>query len=70
MKDTFDVRLLTGDNAIVFDHLAVESLVGASVFWIKRSAAMAREAEAIEYWQVKRDGSKRGIVEVVGDDYK
>jgi hypothetical protein len=28
-------------------------------------AALGGEQEAIEHWQIKRDGSQRGIVEIV-----
>jgi hypothetical protein len=31
-------------------------------------AAIGGEQPAVEYWQIKRDHAKRGIVEVIGDD--
>ena len=34
-------------------------------FWTKRSGIIGTEQEAIEDWQIKRDHSYRGIVEVV-----
>jgi hypothetical protein len=33
-----------------------------------RLAAFEGEEATVEYWQLKRNGSKRGIVEVVEDD--
>jgi hypothetical protein len=38
---------------------------GASVFWIRRQAAWPDERVAVEFWQVKRGGGRRGIVEIL-----
>lgn len=46
----------------------VEAEEGASIFWIRRLAALEGEEAAVEYWQLKRDGTKRGIVEVIKND--
>ncbi len=70
MKDSFDSKEVTGKAAIVFDHAAAQSAEGASVFWIRRMAAIGGEQAALEYWQIKRDKTKRGIVEVICDDQK
>ncbi len=68
MQDTFDVSQLTGETALIFDHLVMQNYEGASIFWIRRLAAMGGEDATVEYWQLKRDGTKRGIVEVIGND--
>ena len=68
MDDDFDVSIVRGEARVVFDHLAADNLEGASVFWMRRMAVLGGEDTAIAYWQIKRDGSKRGIVEVTGDD--
>ena len=68
MDDAFDVKQLTGEATIIFDHLASQNYEGASIFWIRQQAAIGGEQEAVEYWQIKRDGTKRGIVEVISDD--
>lgn len=65
MQDTFDLRLVKDESAIVFDHQAADAQLGASIFWIRRAAAIGGEESAIEFWQTKRDGSVRGIIEVV-----
>ena len=70
MEDTFDSRLVTGEAAIIFDHVAAQNAEGASVFWIRRMAAIGGEQTALEHWQIKRDKTKRGIVEVISDDQK
>lgn len=64
MEDTFDVSGLTGDARLLFDHQEAQSQFGASVFWVRRLAALGGEKQAIEFWQLKRDGTKRGIVEI------
>ncbi len=68
MDDSFDVRQVSPEASLVFDHAAAQNLLGASVFWIRRSAALGGEAATISHWQIKRDGGKRGIVEVIGYD--
>lgn len=40
MEDTFDVDQLFGEAAIIFDHVAAQNSEGASVFWIRRMAAI------------------------------
>jgi len=67
MQDTFDASNLRGETALLFDHAAADAHFGASVFWVRRLAAMGGEQAAIEYWQMKRGGGQRGIVEIVGE---
>ena len=64
MADDFDVSKVTGETAILFDHLAAQNYEGASIFWVRRAGALGGEQAAIEDWQIKRDGTRRGIVEV------
>jgi hypothetical protein len=64
MDDAFDAGALSGEAGLVFDHSTANARFGASVFWVRRSAAFGGEQAAIEYWQVKRDGGRRGIVEI------
>ena len=65
MADTFDAAHLTGDASLLFDHAAAQAHFGASVFWSRRLAAWPDEQTAIEFWQVKRGGGRKGIVEVI-----
>ncbi len=67
MDDNFDMGELTGEAALLFDHLTAQFHFGCSVFWVRRMAALGGEDAAIEDWQVKRDGSRRGIVEIIGE---
>ena len=64
MEDTFDASQLAGDASPLFDHAAAQANFGASVFWVRHRAAWPDEQAAVEFWQVKRGGGRRGIVEI------
>ena len=68
MADSFDVATVTGETRHIFDHHAAHNLLGASVFWIPRAACLGGEEAAVLDWQIKRDGARRGIVEVTYND--
>jgi hypothetical protein len=65
MEDTFDLACVTGEAALPFLHTEAVAHFGASVFWTRRSGAFGGEQAMIEYWQVRREGGRRGIVELV-----
>jgi hypothetical protein len=65
MDDTFDLASVTGETALVFQHGEAQSHFGASIFWTRRSGAAGGEHAMVEYWQVRREGGRRGIVEIV-----
>jgi hypothetical protein len=44
MDDAFDASELKGDKRLLFDHGAAQAHFGASVFWIRRRAGVARGA--------------------------
>ena len=64
MDDTFDFDQVRGEARLVFDHPAAQAHFGASIFWLRRLAALPNEEEAVLGWQLKRDGTRRGIVDV------
>lgn len=68
MGDSFDAGKLDSETRMVFDHVHARNVMGASIFWIRRLAALGGETATIAHWQGKRDGTKRGIVEVITDD--
>jgi hypothetical protein len=68
MDDAFDLASMSGDAALVFQHMEANTRFGASVFWTRRSGAIGGEEAMIEYWQVRREGGQRGIVEIVGEE--
>ena len=65
MDDTFDMGQLSGEARVLFDHASAQAHFGASVFWLRRLAALSGEDQAIAEWQIKRDGTRRGIIEIV-----
>ncbi|MBI2480216.1 MAG: hypothetical protein HYV60_16765 [Planctomycetia bacterium] len=65
MDDNFEMHSLVGEPRLLFaDHGTAQDHFGASVFWMRRMAAIGGEQAAIEDWQIKRDGTERGIVEI------
>lgn len=68
MEDSFDADRVSGEAALVFDLQKAQNVLGASVLWIRRQMMISDEQEAIEDWQIKRDKSRRGIVEVISND--
>lgn len=69
MDDNFDMHSLVGEARMLFaDHATAQVHFGASVFWIRKMAAIGGEQAAIEDWQIKRDGAERGIVEITAEE--
>jgi hypothetical protein len=53
----------------LFDHAIAQARYGASIFWARPSAMLLEPLdEFIAAWQVKRDGSLRGILEVIEEE--
>ena len=67
MDDTFEVAELTGESRLVFDHERAQAHFGCSIFWIRQLAAIGGDDDAIAHWQLKRDGGRRGIVEITNE---
>lgn len=65
MENTFEMERLSGEARVLFDHAAAQAHFGASVFWLRRLATLGGEEQAIAGWQIKRDGTCRGIIEIV-----
>ena len=65
MEDHFQPGKLSGKAAQLFDHLQADVQFGASVFWTKHTGIVGDKQSALEDWQIKRDHSYRGIVEIV-----
>jgi hypothetical protein len=65
MEDAFDPASVASEDRAVFDHTVAQDLLGASIFWLRRVAAFGGEQVTVEYWQAKRGGGLRGIVEIV-----
>ena len=65
MEDTFDATQLTGEARLLFDHGVAQTRFGGSVFWLRRLAVLDDEQTTIAHWQITREGSYRGIVEII-----
>jgi hypothetical protein len=64
--DDFDASQTDPEVRLLLDHATADAHFGASVFWLRRPAAFGGEQATIEFWQTKRDGGLRGIVEIGG----
>jgi len=66
MDDGFRLEECPIESRGLFDHAVAQARYGASIFWI-RPGLLIREGveDFLAYWQLKRDGSRRGIVEVI-----
>lgn len=50
----------------LFDHAVAQARFHASIFWIKPSIVLGEPIDDfLAHWQGKRDGSLRGIVEII-----
>ena len=66
MRDSFRLQECPTESGGLFDHPVAQARHGASIFWIRPALLIGETLEDfIGYWQVKRDGEKRGIVEIV-----
>jgi len=69
MKETFAPRECPRECAGLFDHAIAQARYGASIFWVRPSAMLLEPLdEFIAAWQVKRDGSLRGILDVIEEE--
>lgn len=66
MDDTFRLEDCPIEARGLFDHAVAQARYGASIFWMRPGLLIGESIEDfIASWQLKRDGSKRGIVEVM-----
>ena len=67
-NDDFDLTVCSEEVKRLLNHQQAENEFGASIFWVRPSLLLLGTLdEFIESWQVKRDGTRRGIVEVKND---
>jgi len=66
MDDTFCLEECPNESRGLFNHALAQARYGASIFWIRPGLLIEERIEDfIEYWQLKRDGSRHGIAEVI-----
>jgi hypothetical protein len=65
MAPDFKLEEAPRECQTLFSHPDAEARFGASVFWV-REGMLPEDAmrEFLDTWQTKRDGTKRGIVEI------
>ena len=64
-NDDFDLTVCSEEVKRLLDHQQAENEFGASIFWIRPSLLLLETLDKfIESWQAKRDGTRRGIIEV------
>jgi hypothetical protein len=61
MAGNFRIEHCPSESRPLFSHLEAEARYRASVFWFREGAL---PKEFLRAWQLKRDGSLRGILEV------
>lgn len=68
MRDDFHLAACPPPALPLFDHRRAEAELGASVFWIRPGLLFGETVEQfITGWQVRREGGRRGIIEVCDD---
>ena len=65
LDDDFDMAACGEEVKKLLNHQQAATEFGASIFWIRPSLLFLETIdEFIAGWQVKRDGTRRGIIEV------
>jgi hypothetical protein len=65
MRDDFRPASVSAEGLALFDHGRAAAELGASIFWVRPGMLFGTSMEQfIAEWQLKRDGGRRGIVEV------
>ena len=66
MDDTFRLENCPMESRALFDHAVAQARFQASIFWMRPALLIGESVEEfIAYWQVKRGGGNRGIVDVM-----
>lgn len=65
MRNDFMTENCPAESLVLFDHARVHEELGASVFWVRPDMLLGEPLEQfLAHWERKRDGTRRGIVEV------
>ncbi|MBB6050152.1 DUF6932 family protein [Armatimonas rosea] len=66
MRPGFQSARVGEPACFLFDHDEEDRRFGASIFWIRTDLLILETVEEfLDYWQTRRDGGRRGIIEVV-----
>lgn len=65
MAEDFRLEEAPRESQTLFSHADAEARFGASVFWVREGMLSEEQMrDFLDIWQMKRDGTRRGIVEV------
>ncbi len=65
MQNEFRSEDCPANVAVLFDHQRADQELGASVFWLRPEMLLGEPLDQfLDFWQTKRDGRRRGIVEI------
>src|SRR5262245_633724 len=65
MRNEFRSEDSPPESLVLFDHARADAELGASVFWIRPDMLLGEPVEQfLAFWQTKRDGRRRGVVEI------
>jgi hypothetical protein len=66
LSNSFNPLTVAGEARRIFDHAIAQSRFGASIFWVTEEITLGEPMDDfVSHWQRKRDGGRRGIVEIV-----
>jgi hypothetical protein len=65
MRNDFRSEACPAESAVLFDRARAHDELGASVFWVRPDMLLGEPLERfLAFWQIKRDGRRRGVGEV------
>ncbi len=65
MRNDFRSEDCPAESTLLFDHARANDELGASIFWVRPDMLLGEPLEQfLAFWQVKRDGRRRGVVEI------
>ena len=65
MQDDFRLESSPAESLVLFDHRRADAELRASVFWVRPAMLLGEPLEQfLAHWERKRDGRRRGIVEI------
>src|SRR6266545_4770739 len=65
MRNDFRTEICPADSAVLLEHARADEELGASIFWVRPDMLLGETLEQfLAHWQRKRDGTRRGIVEI------
>lgn len=65
MRNDFRCEDCRAESSVLFNHARAHDELGASIFWVRPDMLLGEPLEQfLAFWQIKRDGRRRGVVEI------